>query len=374
MRSYVLVLPFLAACHAHHAQTFNPEVLRAEKGALTEPGQADSWVQLGTAYFEVQKYDEAKAAFDEALRLDEDNSEAKAGIESLQETNWISEIERTALAEPRNDEVWGDIGDHFAERGMKEVALGYYLHAMALDPADSEWQQKVVESGSQEEVLALFESNAVHNQDNDEWLGDYGDLLARMDRRDDACAQYSNALALDPEDSEWIQRVDECNSGAPLAVSPDMGGMHPEHGMMEHGEAYGEALSGQGDPEAQISNLENLLEGEPENDEYMGRLGVLLADQGNMERASELLLGAFALDPTDSVWPRTVSALTGRSRVDLLSEALESHAENDELHGDLGDAYVDLGRTQEALEAYRRALELDPDDAEWKNKLSLLGD
>ena len=115
---------------------------------------------------------------------------------------------------------------------------------------------------------------------------------------DDACAQYSNALALDPADSEWVQRVDECNSGAPLAVSTEsheyMGGMHPEHGMMEHGEAYGEALSGQGDPEAQISNLENLLEGEPENDEYMGRLGVLLAEQGNMERASELLLGACA--------------------------------------------------------------------------------
>jgi Flp pilus assembly protein TadD len=60
--------------------------------------------------------------------------------------------------------------------------------------------------------------------------------------------------------------------------------------------------------------------------------------------------------------------------VDLLTEALETHSQNDELHGDLGDAYVDLGQTQEALEAYRRAAELDPDDAEWKNKLSLLGD
>ena len=103
-------------------------------------------------------------------------------------------------------------------------------------------------------------------------------------------------------------------------------------------------------------------------------MGVLLAEEGEMERATELLLRAFNLDPVDTVWPRTISSLTGRSRVDLLTEALQTHSENDELHGDLGDAYVDLGQTQQALEAYRRATELDPDDAEWKSKLRLLGD
>ena len=201
MRSFVLFLPFLAACHAHHGKSFVPEVARAEKAALTNPSEAGSWVALGSVYMDARRFDQAKAAFDEALRIDEDNSEAKAGIERLQQTDWISEIERTALAQPSNDEVWGDIGDHFAERGSLRGALGYRLHAMSLDQADSEWQQKVAESGSQEEVLAIFESNAVHNQDNDEWLGDYGDLLARLDRREDACSQYSNALALDPSDS-----------------------------------------------------------------------------------------------------------------------------------------------------------------------------
>ena len=143
---------------------------------------------------------------------------------------------------------------------------------------------------------------------------------------------------------------------------------HPE--MMDH---HGAELE-HGNPEQQIAHLEGLLQEESDNDEYVGRLGVLLAEQGEMERATELLLRAFNLDPVDSVWPRSVAALTGRSRVDLLTEALETHSDNDEVHGDLGDAYVDLGQTQQALEAYRRAAELDPDDGEWKSKLSLLGD
>ena len=93
-----------------------------------------------------------------------------------------------------------------------------------------------------------------------------------------------------------------------------------------------------------------------------------------MEQGGEALERALSLDPTDSTWPTFYCALTGTSLVDVLTAQLDQHAENDELHGDLGDAYVTAGNPEKAKESYLRAAELDPDDEEWRSKLRVLGE
>ena len=371
MTKFLLVLPLLGACHVHHSGGVSPAVVSAEKAALGAPTESDVWASLGEAYLSEAQFEKAFSAFSEARRLDSESARAAAGLEKLANAQWISEIERKALDNPADDEIWGDIGDHFAERGQSEKALTYYLHAMSLDPTDSEWHQKLAESGSSEQVVAFYESNAVHNQDNDEWLGDYGDLLARMDRREDACSQYRNALALDPGDSEWVQRVGECDSGAPLGSSAGDG--FEGHGMMEH-EGGLDMENAHWSPEARVQQFEQLIAQEPENDEFWGGLAQAHIELGSLEQGGEALERALSLDPTDSTWPTIYCALTGTSLVDVLTAQLDQHAENDELHGDLGDAYVTAGNPEKAKESYLRAAELDPDDEEWRSKLRVLGE
>ena len=372
MRSFAILLPLLGGCHVHHANGVSPQLVSAEKAALGSPSEAAVWASLGTAYVSEGHYDKAFSAFSEALRLEPENSLATSGMEQLNQTQWVSEIERKALENPSDDEIWGDIGDHFAEKGQSSKALTYYLRAMSLDPSDSEWHQKLTEHGSSEEVVAFYESNAVHNQDNDEWLGDFGDLLAGMDRREDACSQYRNALALDPSDSEWVQRVGECDSGAPL---------QPSGGLQHSDMVEGAEMMGHGDypemhesPEAQLQSFEQLVAQEPENDEYWGGIAQAHVALGNLEQGVEALERALALDPSDSVWPTMYCALTGSVLVDVLTAQLEQHANNDELHGDIGDAYVNSGDPEKAKEHYLRASELDPEDGEWKTKLRYLGE
>ena len=367
MQKFLVALPLLGGCHVHHSNGVSPELVSAEKAALASPTESDAWASLGSAYFIDNQYEKASSAFAEALRLDPDNAMAAKGMEQLSESEWVSEIERKALENPADDEIWGDIGDHFAEKGQTAKALTYYLHAMTLDPTDSEWHQKLAASGSTEEVVAFYESNAVRNQDNDEWLGDYGDLLGRLDRREDACAQYRNALALDPSDSEWIQRVGECDSGAPLGSSEGMEGMEG----MEHGDPMEESF---GSPEEQLQQYEQLVAQEPDNDEYWGKVAKSHVALGNLEQGVEALERALALDPIDSEWPTMYCALTGSSLVEVLEAQLEQHPNNDELLGDLGDAYLTSGDPERAREHYLLAAEVDPDDQEWATKLRYLGE
>lgn len=372
MRFVLLVVSLsLIACLPHPVTTgFSPKVLRAERAALEAPESPDSWAQLGGAYLDAGDSDRAYSALQEALRLNAENQAAVEGLATLMSSGWVSNIERTALNSPNDDEVWGDVGDYFAGTGQVDRALVFYLRAMRLDSSDSEWINKVVKAGGAADVLASFESQAVGQQENDEWLGDYGDLFRQMNRIDDACAQYRNALALDPEDSEWMEKVALCDSGQmmPLIEGEEGIGDGMEHEGMVH-----EGLREDMDPMAQIASLESLVVQNPENDEYLGRLGQLLAIQGELERAKGLIEQAMKLDPTDSEWPRVFSALTGQTRLEVLRGLIALHPNLDELQGDLGDALVDLGRPEEAIKAYKEAGRLDPADLEWAAKLKLLG-
>ena len=67
-------------------------------------------------------------------------------------------------------------------------------------------------------------------------------------------------------------------------------------------------------------------------------------------------------------------ALTGSSLVEVLEAQLEQHPNNDELLGDLGDAYLTSGDPERAREHYLLAAEVDPDDQEWATKLRYLGE
>ena len=79
------------------------------------------------------------------------------------------------------------------------------------------------------------------------------------------------------------------------------------------------------------------------------------------------------LDPADAEWPRIFGAITGQTRLEIIRGLIALHPTMDELQGDLGDILVDLGRPEEAVEAYKEASRLDPTDNEWASKLKLLG-
>jgi len=181
---------------------------------------------------------------------------------------------------------------------------------------------------------------------NDELMGDYGDLLSFLGRRDEACMAYQRAQQLDPEDSEWNDRVNECV------------------GMGSVSGATAGSL---------IEALEARLEAEPENDELMGTIGDTMLSSGDNDGALEWYRKALATDPGDSEWLDKVVAISGQPKLDILLELTEDDPADDELWGNLGDVYLDLGMTDDARDAYRKANALDPEDSEWQRKLQMFG-
>ena len=54
-------------------------------------------------------------------------------------------------------------------------------------------------------------------------------------------------------------------------------------------------------------------------------------------------------------------------------EPLLGRVEDDEALGDLADIYAASGNTGKALELYRRAAAIDPEDSEWQGKIAIFG-
>ncbi len=339
----VLLLSTSACAHTPWSAA---RIRKAKVQVLADPDNAATWMALGDAYSRAHAKRKARTTYFKVLSIEPDHGAARDALANLQPRRKVNRMERKALRHPTNDEIWGDAADEVALSGDMDKALKYYMHALRLDPTDEEWINKVMELGGEEAMLELYREQMQTNPDNDELMGDYGDLLSFLDRRDEACMAYQRAHQLDPEDSEWNDRVSECLSAG---VSSS-------------------------DPGDLVETLEARLEDDPENDELMGTIGDTLLDAGDHERALEYYREALEADPGDSEWLDKVVALSGEPKVEVLRTLCEDNPTNDELWGNLGDHELELGHRSEALECFRKAQALDPGDEEWGRKLKMFSE
>jgi len=318
----------------------------AQAGVLAEPDSTNAWMALGEAYQRAHAKKKARSTYYKVLAIDPDITAARAALAELQPRNKVSRLERKALRDPTNDEIWGDVADELVMQGDIDKALRYYVHALRIDPTDEEWINKVMELGGEETLLQMYKDQMHSQPNNDELMGDYADLLGFLGRREESCMAYQRATQLDPEDSEWSDRVAECASGGSVDV------------------AHAGNL---------VEALEARLEADPENDELMGTIGDTLLSSGDRDGALAYYRKALMVDPGDSEWIDKVVAISGQPKLDILLELSGENPTDDELWGNLGDIYLDLGMPDDARAAFRKANALDPEDSEWQRKLQMFG-
>jgi tetratricopeptide (TPR) repeat protein len=223
-----------------------------------------------------------------------------------------------------NDERWGDLGDSYQSAGNYGMADACWAVARVLDPGDSEW------SGHSPNLDQAAWGIQQLGITDDEWVGDLGDTAQTQGWYSAAQALYRLALNLDPDDSEWQGKVG--GGGGNVNVGGNQG-------------------------------LINQVRGDLGNDELWGDLGDSYQSAGNYGMADACWAVARILDPSDSEW-------SGHSpNLDQAAYAIQQLGiTDDEWVGDLGDSAQGQGWRSAALNLYRRALALDPDDSEWQRK------
>ncbi|OYR54850.1 hypothetical protein DJ71_27150 [Halorubrum sp. E3] len=118
-------------------ETFERAASFAEEDSLEAQ---EAWVNKGAAHAELEEYDRAIGAYEEALRIDDDSEHAATAETNLAYALWesgrgeqaLEHAERAVETDPRFAEAWYNRGFLLVERGLAEDAVTCFDNAVRL--------------------------------------------------------------------------------------------------------------------------------------------------------------------------------------------------------------------------------------------------
>lgn len=255
----------------------------------------------------------AETAFKEALRLDPRFVDAHA---ALGETYW-------ELYSTTRDPRWVDLA---VQSSSNAVQL-----APDVAPVRLSLGVTLTNSGRNAEAVQELQRVLAARPNDDEARRYLGKALAALGRLDEAVAEWRKALAARPNNWQALH---------------DMGR------ALFQGARYGEAEAA----------YQQLLALQPDNAIGVQMLGAVHQVQGHWDQALDYYRRVIAIRPTAQAYSNIGAILHQRgdfsAAVDAYRQAIALRPNAPATHRNLGDSLQRLGRRDEALSAYRRAVEL----------------
>jgi tetratricopeptide (TPR) repeat protein len=173
-------------------ETFERAARFAEEDSLDAQ---EAWVNKGVAHAELEEYDEAIGAYQEALRIDDDSEHAATAHTNLAYALWewghtedaLDHAERAVEVDPRFAQAWYNRGFFLAERGLHEDAVNAYDNAIRLGMRNTEvLEEKAMaleELGREEEAEELADrAEELRQQAEEELVDERGGRQGRPQR------------------------------------------------------------------------------------------------------------------------------------------------------------------------------------------------
>jgi tetratricopeptide (TPR) repeat protein len=286
------------------------------KAIELDPKSALAYSRLARVLLALGKPADAVAAARKATQLDEKSGESfailGAAILAENRNNWgeaIAQAQQGAFLDPANPIVLTAVGKIFEANAQAEQAIGSYRKALQTDP------------GFAPARLALIQAE-----------------LARGDR--DAAIEEAKKAAADMPTAPEIQLL------------------------------LGEMSVRQGDYAAALSYLDRAMKGLPGNADGWALLGRADQFSGRPNDAADAYAKAVELAPQNFSYRSTYGLLLGitgdlEGGLAQLKKVVESPGYKEEdAWVNLGWVYRNMNKPQESIAAYRKALEIDPKQAQ----------
>jgi tetratricopeptide (TPR) repeat protein len=236
----------------------------------------------------------------------------------------------------KDDELLGAAALAYARAGRTDDARRTLLEAIARDPNDSEWTDRLIHVDPAAAVASIEgQLAAAGGVGGDELLGRYGRALAAAGRKEDAFRQFLAAYRKDPRDTEWKEAMVDLDVASAGPVLEAHVRDHPADAAGRG--AYGRALASLGRRDAAAREFERAME---------------LGDPGR--------------------WYQALRSIDAERALAALRRRAQANARDGDVWGLLGEELANQDRGREAREAFERALEADPANRDWARALRVL--
>jgi tetratricopeptide (TPR) repeat protein len=342
----------LAALSRAQARTGKPQeaLESADKAAAADPRSAIAYVAKGEALLSLRENAKAEQALRKAIELDSRSALAETRLARV----------LLALGRPADAVAAARKATQLDEKSGESFAvLGLALLAQSTD----NWG----------DAIAQAQQGAFLDPKNPIVLTAVGKIFEANAQFDQAIGSYRKALATDPGFAPARlalikAEVARGNRDAAIAEAKKAASEMPTAPEIQL--LLGEMSVRQSDWAAAISYLERATKGMPGNAEGWALLGRAYQFSGRPDDAADAYGKAVKIDPDNFGYRSTYGLLLGitgdlEGGLTQLRKVVESPGYKDEeAWVNLGWVYRNMNKPQESIAAYRKALEIDPKQAQ----------
>lgn len=333
-----------------------------------EPQTVEGWLDLATHYLQMKDTDKAVGVLEQASSAMPDSLNLALALAST-------------LERADRDEEATRVYERLAERGVVDTDLFFY------------WGIHHEEAGRWDEAIDAYRHGVVAQPDEPRLYIRWGIALSRQERWHEATERYTRAVAIDSTAAD---------AHLHLGVALDRTGRHDE--AIEHldtarrfeptsttvlfylGSVLERAARQTGSEDyfqRAVDSFEDLIEASPEDAYALNYLGYMFAERGiRLDEAVALLERAIAIEPDNTAFFDSIGWAHFRLgqlqiaeqylRKAMAQMLIDNDGDEEEqavILDHAGDIAAALGKQDEALDLWRRALDLTPGDDEIQRKL-----
>ncbi len=349
-----------AGTQALSMHEFDAALALADSALQEQPRLPDAYFLKGRVYTEMWQFDSADAAYKNVLELN-----------------------------PSYRGLWHNMGNNAARKTDYRTAITYYRREIEERPAAAPWRNlgKIYdELGVPDSARYAFERSLRHDSTHAATYIAMAELLEEEGRVAEALNHARRAFELAPESIEARYRF-----GALLAISDRreealehleaVAHERPWHyssvynagqalirlGRTDEGQDYLEKAEELRREEAKIEQAQITVKNVPDDPYAHAQLASLLRRAGRYDDAMHAYKVALHLDPGNLEFMNNLAVLhvlqeDNERAVAVLHRLLQSHPDHVDGWLNLGIIYARTGKQEDARDAWRIALQLDPEN------------
>lgn len=372
------------------------EAIRSfQAAAECDPKFAPARVALAEAY--AQRGDTARAltAFEAALEIDPKNADALRGasrihLDAQSNDKVIAMLETLVSIEPRDIDAKSQLAAAYAATSRFAEAEVQFRSALETQPshlsAMTGLANVLLKTGRSEEAVLLLQKAASASTSAYEPLFVLGSMYNSSGEPRKAAEALERAVKLAPNEPEvWYQlataygKLERVKDRQRALESFRLAKERSQESRLTRKETAAAietagSLVRQGDLRKAARVLEAALEKDGRNGDLLFRTAGLHFDLGAYERARKLVNEAIGVAPSEWRY-EYLRGLVEKSDHRLneakkaMKAAMELNPKAPDVHNQMGDLELRAGNPGAAVEHFKRAAELDPDDSSYRLNL-----
>ena len=367
-----------------------------QKILKTDPHNEKAELGLAAAYYGVYNYDQTRRVLREAAAAHPNSAAAlveigKLDIHLLHYDDAIVELKRAVRRNPTSAAAREQLGVAYQAKGDEDAALAEFNHALRLAPdsASTHYFRGTLYADRNDNSRAYEDAKEAlrlePNTQTRELLGKTAVRANRCKEAVDVLAPLVDSEETNPEDLYLLSRAYKCADQPQRAQevqeeyekrSKKVQDAKTHKMNADHLAANAGEMARKNQLAPALDLLQQALAEDPENGPSLAQLAKIDFSRCDVSKAQQEIARALRGDPYNPdylyVQGKILQSTDPRAALEAFRQTVLVNPKESDAYYEMGEIYVKLGDRNQATQALRKAVQLSPEDPEYRKALSEL--